>query len=213
MLTVIGDCHGKYKQYYNIASKADYSVVAGDFGFASMWNNLQYSGLSAEDHKVIAGNHDDYDFAPNCPNYLGDYGLTTIGEVEFFFVRGGISIDRVYRVGEELSGSPKTWWSQEELPFSDMLECLKAYRKAKPDIVITHVPAAEFSCHLAANDNILQRYKFHKGFKEAHQLLGDEMLKIHRPKLWVSGHFHVSKTMLIKGTEFVSLGELETYGI
>lgn len=215
MITIIGDCHGKYDKYYQIASKSEYSVQIGDFGFSSEWNKLNYSSLNPKNHKVIAGNHDDYDIAPNIPHYLGDYGTYELNDIKFFFIRGGLSIDKVYRVGEELSGGPKSWWSQEELNFAQMLDCLKLYKKSKPDIVLSHVPCGIYTEYILGNksDAILQRFKFHEGFKENHQLLGNEMIKVHKPKLWCSGHLHSSFHGVIDGVKVVGLAELESYEI
>jgi len=209
MLRIIGDVHGKFSQYEAIASKAEFSLCLGDFGFADSWNKLGYSSLSPDSHKVCLGNHDDYDMAPHSPFCLGDFGEASLGGVAFFYVRGGISIDRTYREAERINRGPRTWWSQEELNFSQMLECMKLYRKVKPSIVVSHVPCASFSKLVCPNDKILTDFGFHKGFKEATQLLGDELLKIHRPKAWYSGHMHRSLTEEIGGTTFVALAELE----
>jgi hypothetical protein len=214
-ITVIGDVHGKYNEYYNIVSKVDYSVQLGDMGFSSTWNRLNYSDLDPEKHKVCCGNHCDMDIAPNIPHYLGNYGIHTLNGITFFFIRGGLSIDRVYRVGEELNGGPKSWWSQEELNFPQMTECLNLYKRLKPDIVLSHVPCGVYTERILGNksDAILRKFKFHAGFKENHQLLGNEMLKYHKPKIWVSGHMHKSFQGVIDGVNVVALAELETYEI
>lgn len=214
-ITLIGDVHGKYDEYYKIASKSEYSIQVGDMGFGKTWNKLNYSGLGPSNHKVISGNHDDHDICPTSDYWLGDFGATELNGVPFFFVRGGLSIDRVYRVGEELNGGPKTWWSQEELNLSQTLDCLNLYEKEKPDIVISHVPCGVFTEYILGNksDAILQKFKFHKGFKENHQLLGNEMLKIHKPKIWVSGHLHASFQGVVDGVKVVGLAELEIYNL
>lgn len=214
MITIISDTHDKYEQYYKIASQCDFSVQIGDFGNSS-YTKLLYSDLDPQKHKIISGNHCNYDIAPDIPHYLGDYGMANVGGVDFFFVRGGISIDRVYRVGEELNGGPKTWWSQEELNFSQMIKCLELYSKLKPDIVLSHVPCGMYSEHILGNksDAILQKFKFHAGFKENHQLLGNEMLKAHKPQMWVSAHMHRSFQGIIDGVKVIGLAELETYEI
>lgn len=209
MLRIIGDVHGKFGQYLKIASGAEYSLQLGDFGFSDSWNKLHYSELNPESHKVLCGNHCDYDIAPKSPFYLGDFGEATIGGISLFFIRGGISIDRTYREAERINRGPRTWWSQEELSFAQMIECMKVYRKAKPSIVVSHVPAASFSSVMSPDDKILVDFGFHRGFKEATQLLGDELLKIHRPKVWYSAHFHKSFQDEIGGTRFVGLAELE----
>jgi len=207
-IRIIGDVHGKFHLYNQIAKQSEYSVCLGDFGFGDSWQRLHYSDLSPDKHKVIGGNHDDYDMCHKSLHYLGDFGDFELNGVKFFFIRGGISIDRVYREGERMNGGKKTWWSQEELNFSQMLECMKAYEKSKPDIVLSHVPCAAFSKIMSPDDSILQRFGFHEGFKENHQLLGDELLKIHQPLIWVSGHFHIEKKHKIGDTTFVGLAEL-----
>lgn len=213
MLRVIGDVHGKIDNYLKIARGAEYSLQLGDFGLRDSWNKLGYSSLNPDNHKVCLGNHDDYDIAPHSPFCLGDFGEATIGGVSLFFIRGGISIDRTYREAERINRGAKSWWSQEELSFSQMLACMQAYKKVKPSIVVSHVPAASFSSVMCSDDKILRDFGFHKGFKEATQLLGDELLKIHRPKFWLSAHFHKSFREEIAGTDFISLAELEYFDL
>lgn len=212
-ITIISDVHGKFDEYYDIASKCEYTVQIGDFGFNSTWAKLWYSDLSPDKHKIIKGNHDQHDSESAFD--LGDYGSYTLNNVNFFFVRGGLSIDRVYRVGEELSGGPKTWWSQEELNFHQMLDCIEAYKREKPDILLSHVPPARFIDNIHGNkgNSILQRFKFHEGFRENTSLLMDELLDYHKPKLIISGHHHKSYTETKGKMKFVSLAELETYEI
>lgn len=214
MLTVIGDIHGKFDGYLKIAQNCEASLCVGDFGFESSWNKLHYSGLSSDNHKVIAGNHDPYDFAPKSPFYIGDYGLATLGGVSLFYIRGGISIDRTYREVDRLNGGPRTYWTQEELSFAQMLDCMDLYRSCKPDIVISHVPPSRFIPELTKSDKMLTDFGFHKGFRENTSLLCNELLNIHTPKLWTSGHFHRSLVShSVAGMKFVALAELETYEI
>jgi len=211
MITVIGDVHGKFDQYYNIVKDCEYSVQIGDFGFNSAWNKLHYVGLSPDNHKVLAGNHDCYDTCPHSKFYLGNFGVHTLNGVTFFYIRGGLSIDRVYRVGEELGGSSKTWWSQEELNLKEMLACMDLYKSIKPDIVISHVPPSVICNKIHGNKhNILQKFKFHVGFQENTALLGDQLLEIHRPKYWCAGHHHVSYCEKYMGTVFQGLAELQS---
>jgi len=213
MISIIGDCHGHTDAYLAIAKNSDFSIQLGDFGFLSSLNKLAYSGLNPNNHKVLLGNHDDYDNAFNVPHVLGDFGTVGLDGRNIFYIRGGISIDRVYRIGEELSGSRKSYWSQEELNLDQMLDCIEMYRQVKPDIVVSHVPSATASAHILGNKSkgVLQQFKFHEGFKENTQLLGDQLLKIYRPKIWLSGHLHASKDITLDGTRFVGLSELEVF--
>jgi hypothetical protein len=208
MITIIGDVHGKFGEYYKIASNHEYTVQLGDFGFSSAWNLLGYSDLSPDNHKVLGGNHEDYDCCIHSTHYLGDFGPRTLNEIPYFVVRGGLSIDRVYRVGEELSGGPKTWWSQEELNFIEMGNAMDSYRQAKPDIVISHAGPAFLIDRLIKGD--LTNYKFHKEFRENTSLLFNRLFSIYRPKVWVFGHYHINFDEVIDGTRFVCLAELQT---
>lgn len=213
-LTVISDVHGKFDEYLKIAQNCEASFQLGDFGFADTWNKLHYSGLSPDDHQVLAGNHDPYDFAPKSPFYTGNYGMMHLGGVEFFYIRGGLSIDRLYREVNRLNGSGRSYWTQEELSFAQMLDCVDLYRSCKPDIVVSHVPPALFIPELTSSDKMLTDFGFHEGFRENTALLGDALLDIHIPKLWTSGHMHRSLTShTLNGMKFVSLAELESYTI
>jgi predicted phosphodiesterase len=217
-ITVIGDTHNKYDKYYKIASKCEYSIQLGDFGSES-YTKLYYSNLNPNKHKICSGNHCNYDVAPNIPHYLGDFGQFTLDNRNIFFIRGGISIDRVYRVGEELNGGPKTWWSQEELNYKQMIECEALYKKLKPKIVISHAPPQRFieKIHGNKDNSILQRFKFHDGFCENTSLLCDRLLDIHLPDVWISGHHHRDYIENYGGRtgqmKFISLGELSTYNL
>ena len=219
MITICGDIHGKFDKYYDIVKNKEYSLCVGDFGFSNAWNKLGYSSLDPNKHKVLCGNHDDYDLAPNSLFNLGDFGQFSLDNKSIFFIRGGISIDRVYRVGDELNGSPKTWWSQEELNYKQMIECEALYKKLKPEIVISHVPPQRFieNIHGNKDNSILQRFKFHVGFCENTALLCDRLLDIHLPKLYFSGHHHKDYIENYGGRtgkmKFVSLGELSTYDL
>ena len=94
-----------------------------------------------------------------------------------------------------------------------MLECIKLYKKIKPDLILSHVPPACIidDIHGNKDNTILKKFKFHEGFRENTSLLGDELLKIHRPKQWFFGHHHVAYSQIINKTMFTCLPELHTY--
>ena len=213
-ITLIGDVHGKYDEYYEIAKECEYTVQLGDFGFAGAWNKLTYSKLDPNKHKVIKGNHDQYG-CPQEPHNLGDFGEYTLNGVTFFFVRGGISIDRTYRQGDQFSGGKQTYWTQEELNFTEMLQCIEAYKKSKATILLGHCPPACVIDDLHGNKEhrILQRFGFHIGFRENTSLLLDELIKIRRPEICVFGHHHISYANYINKTLYRCLSELETMDI
>lgn len=215
MVTLIGDVHGKYDDYYTIAKQNEYSIVLGDFGFETTYNKLNYSDLDCNKHKIIHGNHCAYSICLQSPFSLGNFGEYTLNGVTFFFVRGGISIDRTYRQGEQFAGSKQTYWTQEELNFTEMLQCIEAYKKSTATILLSHCPPCCIIDDLHGNKKhgILQRFGFHVGFRENTSLLLDELIKIRRPEMCAFGHHHISYANYIDGTLFRCLAELETMEI
>ena len=112
MFTAIGDAHGKYDRYLQIAGERDYTVQIGDLGFR--YGCLD--SLDPEHHKLVGGNHENYDTISNYPHYLGDCGFHTLDGTEFFYLRGAYSIDRDSRtIGVD-------WWAQEEIPIEKFME-------------------------------------------------------------------------------------------
>lgn len=194
-VTLIGDAHGKYDRYVKMARKRDFTIQLGDLGF-------KYGCLENLDpgrHKVLGGNHDNYSIINEYPHYLGDYGMSSLGGVEFFFYRGAYSIDRHYRtIGID-------WWQEEQLGIEDFMKAREIYRYAKPDVVLTHdCPESIAPLLLPPGSHIYQNTT---GWAL------QELLNIHRPKLWVHGHYHVSKSTDFDGTRFICLDELEPLDI
>lgn len=197
MLTIIGDVHGYHDSYLNIACCKPATVQVGDFGF----DYACMSGMDYDAHKIIGGNHDNYDVIGDCPNYLGDFGTAVVGGVKFFFVRGEESVDAHVRT-ENIN-----WWRQEELDMSTAYRAIEAYSVAKPDIVITHGCPAELLPFFATNPA-----KVNKTPSRTAQLL-DSMFAVHKPELWVFGHHHATRNMKVGKTTFQCLNELDTMEI
>jgi hypothetical protein len=194
-ITLIGDVHGKYKRYHEIIREQDrhpYTIQLGDFGF-------DYSTLDNVDpknHKFIGGNHDNYDKVIVVPHYLGDFGYTTLNDVDFFYYRGAWSIDQIYRtIGID-------WWEQEQVNIEGFMKARELYRQIKPDIVLTHdCPESVTPYLLPPGSRIFQQ---NTGWAL------QELFNIHQPKRWFFGHYHRSWNMNISGTDFRCLNELET---
>jgi len=190
-LTAIGDAHGKYDSYVKIARNRDCTVQVGDLGFK--YECLE--SLDPERHRVIGGNHDNYDIVDNWPHFLGDYGMASLGGVDFFFYRGAQSIDRQYRtIGVD-------WWEREQLKIEDFMKAREIYRSAKPRVVITH------DCPETVGAMLLP-----PGSRLYQSITGwalQEFLGIHEPEVWLFGHYHVSQRIYLGRTEFICLDELE----
>lgn len=190
-LTIIGDVHGKYDKYYQIIEKHPFTIQLGDFGFK--YDTLK--NLDPNNHKIIGGNHDNYDKIKDVPHYLGDYGFTTVGGVSFFYYRGAYSIDRQHRtIGID-------WWSNEENNIDTFLKARELYREVKPDVVLTH------DCPESVSLYLLSPYA--KIYQNITGWALQELFSIHQPKIWRFGHHHNSWNMTINGTDFRCLNELE----
>jgi predicted phosphodiesterase len=195
-ITLIGDVHGKYKRYHEIIREKDrhpYTIQLGDFGFdyGTVFN------VDDEKHKIIGGNHDHYDRIIHIPHYLGDFGYSCLNGVNFFYYRGAYSIDRQYRtIGID-------WWEDEQNNIETFMKARELYREIKPDIFLAH-DCPDFMVPQYIGPHA-KRYENITGWA-----LG-ELYKIHQPKLFIHGHYHVSKTTQYGDTKFVCLNELETY--
>lgn len=165
--------------------------------------------MSPERHKVLGGNHDNYEsdngvFINQTPHFLGDFGIYSLpNSLDIFFVRGGYSIDKMYRqLGRD-------WWPEEELNYIQMVNALKAYADAKPDFVISH----ECPERIIPEVSTLALWDGKPIVPSTTARMLDEMLKIHKPKLWVFGHHHKKWEKEIDGTQFICLAELEDLDI
>ena len=200
-LRIIGDVHGKMEDYLVLADAAEYSVQVGDMGF-------EYHALTRflepDRHKVLGGNHDNYTFHEGrfimqTPHFLGDYGVHTIpGFGDFFYVRGGYSIDYMYRKEGE------SWWPMEQITYAQGMTALETYKEIKPEFVITHeCPASivELVSGVKTWDGVLIRPSMTANLLEA-------MFDAHQPKLWLFGHHHRDWFMNVRGTNFRCLREL-----
>ncbi len=190
-LRIIGDVHGHSDIYLRLIKKAEHTIQIGDLGFDYSF----LSGVDARQHRIVAGNHDNYDKIDNWPHFLGNYGTYNVpGFGDIFFIRGGVSIDKAMRT-EGVS-----WWRNEELSMAQWYAALTEYERIKPNFVVSHecprsiVPYVTMSTHIIPS--------------RTNQLL-EQMFAVHPPERWVFGHYHRSFKKKIDGTYFQCLDELE----
>jgi len=214
---IIGDVHQKQDKYARIALEAEYSLQVGDMGF-------DYSYLDAyldpDKHKVLAGNHDNYNtqkccesgcekcegrgyiFCDQTKHFLKDFGVLEIPRMHpIFYVRGAWSIDFLYRT------PGISWWEDEELTMAQCEKAISLYKEVKPDFVVTHsTPLSVASC-----------IPFKSSFgTDLHKTRTDQMLDAmydaHQPAFWIFGHYHLDwrKDLSNNGREttFICLNEL-----
>jgi len=188
----IGDVHGKWEEYFELIQTLPESIQVGDFGFGfrsqpKSWNM---------NHRFIRGNHDSPKACKEHSNYLGDYGVYK----DIFFVSGAYSIDYMYRtIGI-------SWWEDEEISQKEFDKILNLYSFIKPEIVVAHDAPSFVKAYMT--DAIDKRAFINR----TSNLLMPEMIAIHKPKLWVFGHYHCSFKKEIDKTTFICLDELEIFG-
>lgn len=194
-LRFIGDVHGQIEDYLILASQAEYSIQVGDLGF-------HYDALprflDSSKHKVIGGNHDNYEefegrFVKQPPHFLGDFGVYTVPDFgDIFFVRGGASIDKGMRT-EGLD-----WWPGEQMSYSQGLKALEMYNEVKPRIVVSHeCPSSiiDLVSGIRTWDGVPIRPSMTANLLES-------MFESHQPELWIFGHHHKDFFMTLRGTAF-----------
>lgn len=192
---LIGDVHGKYEQYHRLLRKTRYTVQVGDFGFK--YETL--IGVDEARHRILAGNHDNYDETGRWTHFLGDYGVHHImGFGDIFFIRGGLSIDRHIRT------EGVDWWYNEELSMAECYAALTEYQRTKPNFVVSHECPQSIIPHVTASSLLIP--------SRTNQLL-EQLFSIHQPDRWVFGHYHTSWNKVINGTQFTCLDELECLDI
>ena len=196
-MLIIGDVHTKIKLYHEIISECVEYIQVGDFGFQKSWDWLE-ANVSLN-HKVNMGNHDYIPYL-NKPHSLGNWSF----ERGIFTIRGANSID-IHKREEGLD-----WFRNEELNYQETNDVFDAYLRIKPEIVVTHdCPASVAEILFGMPTSGVNKQFFKSTTRELLQGLFEE----HQPRLHLFGHHHKSKDMIINGTRFICLAELETYNL
>lgn len=202
---VIGDVHGKHSQYVGLANRAEYSICVGDVGFDYSYLT---KNLDADKHKIIGGNHDNYEnqdgkFIKQTPHFLGDFGYHALpGAEPFFYVRGAWSIDQKYRK------EGRDWWPEEELTYLQGLQAIETYAAMMPKVVISHCCPASIIPKVP-----FERLFGNEIFKTRTDTILELMYEFHQPDLWIFGHYHIDWDHVCrhksgKKTRFICLNEL-----
>lgn len=217
-LRLIGDVHGlltpkmakkakvKGSQcYLDVAGGATESIQVGDMAFHYESLNL----LDPDKHRFFGGNHDNYDVIKKCPNALGDYGLVKAGGLDFFYARGGFSIDKIGRIYNEATTGRKSWWTEEQLDYSVGVRALHEYKRICPRFMLSHSCPEEVA-KLIGNTAVLRNFGFvPEEFSTVTQKMLQAMLEVHEPEVWVFGHFHMDKVVKVRNTTFICMNELQ----
>lgn len=200
----IGDVHGKWARYSDIIKDIDRSLQVGDFGigFSDPITNKKYSNppfdkMSKGQHYFIRGNHDNPGACKTHPFWIKDGG-SVFGRDDIFCIGGAISIDKHQRT------EGYDWWHDEELSYGELISIMDIYELLKPKIVVSHeCPDRVISQIL--HDRGVTKYDIPCTTRKCF----DNLMEIHKPDLWIHGHWHISAHTVYEGVEFFSLGELD----
>ena len=183
LMRFIGDVHALWEGYLPLTEGVD-SVQVGDFGAGFR----EIPALNSR-ARFIRGNHDNPEVCRNHPNWIKD------GTVEngIMYIGGAYSIDRAYRK-EGVS-----WWPDEEIAYGDWDAIIDTVQAAKPRIIVTH------DCP----ESIIP-VLFPRAFpiKSRTQQALDVVFALHKPVLFIFGHWHYDRDKIINGTRFICLNEL-----
>lgn len=199
----IGDVHGKWGPYRKLIENVERSLQVGDFGVGFInpvtekpLINPPYDSMSKGQHFFIRGNHDNPGECKRHPFWVKD-GCSVFGRNDIFCVGGAVSIDK-HRRTERYD-----WWHDEELSYRELCSIMDVYGIVKPKVVVSHeCPESVISrvCHSRGIVKLDIPCTTRKCF--------DNMLEIHKPDLWIHGHWHFDYRQVTNGVEFIGLGEL-----
>lgn len=199
----IGDVHGyKYELSLvlnNIPDDVTSVVQVGDMnvgmGQGDFWHESLEDMLQAVNGRFIRGNHDNPFQCREMRTWIRD------GRIEngVMFIGGAWSIDYQWRTkGVDL-------FEDEELSMQQFYGLISTYNYIKPRVMVTH------DCPLSVSNKLfIERGKSFSGaqYKTRTGSAFEEMFSIHKPDLWIFGHWHNNVDEVVDGTRFICLNEL-----
>lgn len=199
----IGDVHGLKNELalvlHNIPEDVTSVVQVGDmgvgFGQGDYWHESLEDMMSAVNGRFIRGNHDNPSQCREMHTWIKDGRI----ENDVMYIGGAWSIDYAWRTkGIDL-------WEDEELSSQEFYDLLQVYDYVRPRVMVTH------DCPLSVSEELfINTGKSFSGrqFKTRTGSAFETMFEIHRPKLWIFGHWHCDADRVINGTRFICLNEL-----
>lgn len=213
LVRFIGDVHGKWKRYRKvIKSSQGVSLQLGDFGVGfyepysdppmAIGGNPPHSSMEKGSHFFLRGNHDNPYICANHPFWVrdGEYAPLRGFEKQVWCVGGATSIDSCYRTPDY------TWWEEEELSYAQWMGVMDKYEVEKPSIVATH-DLPESAAQFIMGTHGLKQYSYRDNSRTRQAL--DNLLDMHKPAVWLHGHWHVTHRTMYKGVEFIGLAECD----
>jgi DNA repair exonuclease SbcCD nuclease subunit len=214
-----GDIHGEFETIvYKLNNYTDaVLIVCGDIGmgfhndenYYLLFRKLNLKLSKMNNHLVMfRGNHDNPDyFNGSFKKYkyihlIEDYTVVEVaGLANVLCIGGATSIDRTYRIREEMRGKRKIYWGDAELPYFDASK-LQKINEIYPNairIVATHTcPSFAYP---TTKQNITEWLRMDYGLSQTLDNERDTMDKIFATLQesqknitdWYYGHFHEHK--------------------
>lgn len=192
----VGDIHGNLLDYIKIIDSSENSIQVGDFGIGfgtrgdpdfvdSMLNEIKGN------HRFIRGNHDNPSLCKGSKYWIKDGTI----EKNIMFIGGAWSIDQQWRT------TGIDWWPDEELSMIELDTLIGMYDFIRPEIMVTH------TFPISIPRDYFGKPIFGQGCRTEWAL--ERMLEVHKPNIWIGGHWHLSYDYLIDKTRFICLNELE----
>lgn len=193
-MRVIGDIHGAITPYLDRISGTEKSVQIGDFGFGFLSNHEEdylRENMPEGNHRFIRGNHDDPQRCreQDCLPLIED----GIIEDDIMYIGGAWSIDAYRR----LPGV--TWWYDEECSEHDLFNFVKYAEQVRPRVIISH----DGPKHVVKGMFLGPRDIQHPNRTSTYL---QYLLDVHKPELWIFGHWHQTKEYKMGGVTFQCLG-------
>ena len=169
-MIILSDVHSDWNRVEEVCRLyPDQTVVQlGDLGIGFLKTEFVLAN-TPKNFRFFVGNHDNRTLANTMPACLGDFG-----EFEnIFFVSGAHSIDRFDRI------EGKSWWPDEELSYSQAMNCLTLWEKSDKDIIVSHDTTQSF----------VEKFMLIYDRSITRSLL-QRMIEVRKPKMIVFGHHH-----------------------
>lgn len=182
----IGDVHGKMDEYLEIINGCEESIQVGDFGVGFV-----PVPQVPNKHRFIRGNHDSPGLCRLEDNWIED----GIYDGIHLFIGGAYSIDQSSRI------PGISWWADEELGWEELNRIIDTVPVNNPRIIVSH-DAPKY-----ITNQLFPFARYASGSRTQNAL--DAIFEIHKPEIWIVGHWHSSHDVVIDGTRFIFLNELE----
>jgi hypothetical protein len=175
-LRIIGNCvDGLNGEYVKLIDNCEFSLQLGNLGYS--YQMLQY--VDYHRHRIMGGSLDNYHLIYSYPHCLPDYGIYSIPNINFFYLRGGYN-NNSKKSNDYQDSYNNNLYSPEELTYLQLKNALALYMENKPNIVLT------YDCPYSIGERIFPSNAGSKPLKKSktNEML-DQCLQYHAPKLWI----------------------------